>query len=490
MQNFDAIDAASTAKAFRDDLIDLTTQQRNLLLMRPLFQLELQKNRFSNEEGDGEGLFEGIDTHYLSLCALTYMMEGTAVALGYTAPEVQAQLARIVVQMRPVLSASQCIRIADVVLDALLNASNNYQEFSFSFFHAPSRETRMLRFRLISLEADLEDTYRYRPTNEGYLVLMGMLDLQVEDHQILIERMLQLLIERGRFDQAYEFARRARMLSIEHRQQLREFITQAWRAPGTVLWARDIGPRLNTAREHVRARQEEDRRMEESVRDQLLQVENINTREQIIRLHDVLRSASTIRAQLQLDVTEAGDKFMNSQTSAFRARRASGLPDLEMDLLPSTLECAATALDEAAEELVLSLYPGHVPKTPDLSDLLALLLERRAIAPDPEDEEDSGVIEPFKYYPDPFSQEVVARVHTWLNEKLVAGSEWLLDELVALAVHDGFSALEQQCVAYALYRSYPDIESPFPIMHAEAEGVFTAAVVQGDNLRFTTKEAP
>ena len=74
-------------------LIDLTPQQRNLLLMRPLFQLEFTKHAFSGGATELRGLLTAIDTHYLSLAALCYMMEGTAVALGYTLAQVQQYLA-------------------------------------------------------------------------------------------------------------------------------------------------------------------------------------------------------------------------------------------------------------------------------------------------------------------------------------------------------------------------------------------------------------
>lgn len=463
-------------------LIDLTPQQRNLLLMRPLFQLELTKNKFS--DGSGGTLLDGLDTHYLSLAALAYLMEGTAVAVGYTLAEVQQYLAQVVAQMKPALTPAQRNRVAEIILDSLDNASNNYQEHSYEYFHAPTGETRVVRFRLTTYEPDLEDTYRYRPTAEGYLVLMGMLDLEVEDHQILVERMLQLLIERGRFDQAYEFARRARMLSIEHRQQLRDFINQAWRAPGSVVWTRDIGPRLIEARSHIHARQEEDRRMEESVRGQLVQVDDVRTREQLVRLHDVLKSASTVRAQLQLEVTGAGDKFMDAQATAFRARKPSGLPDLEARLLPDAMRCPAARLGGSADELLLSLYPAVVPKAPDLSNLLALLLERRAIEDDFDDDDETGEVVPFKVYVDPFPEDVTQRVHLWLKGKFSLGGSWKLDELLIAAEDEGFAELEQQCVAYALYRSFPDSETLFPKMRAVADGAFISSIAQGDNLRF------
>lgn len=471
-----------------DALLDLTPQQRNLLLMRPLFQLELTKNKFSDSTADGRGLFEGVDTHYLALAALTYMMEGTAVAVGYTLEEVLHHLVSIVQRMKPAANAGQCRRIAEIVLDALDNASNNYLEHTYDYFHGPSGEYRSVSFRLTTHEPDLEDIWRYRPTAEGYLVLMGMLDLKVEDHQILVERMLQLLIERGRFDQAYEFARRARMLSIEHRQQIRDFIHQAWRAPGSVAWTRDIAPRLNEARQHIHARQEEDRRMEESVREQLIQVTDPQARQQLGRLDEVLKSASSVRAHLQVDVTGAGDKFMSAQAGAFRSRRPSSFPDLETGLLPDALAVSQHELVKHVDELVLSLYPAVFSKAPDLSDLLALLLTKREFdAPDDEIGE-VGEMVPFMVYEDPFPEEMANAIQAWIGRKFAIGGSWTIDELLAAAEDEDMSQLERQCIVYALYRSFPDSENLFKGMKSRADGTFDSDVAAGDNLRFDPVE--
>ncbi len=476
---------AKSASQLAEGLIDLAPQQRNLLLMRPLFQLELTKNSFS--DGNGGSLLDSLDTHYLSLAALAYMMEGTAVAVGYTLTEVQQYLAQAVGYMKPTLTAVQRKRVSEIVLDSLDNASNNYQEHCYDYFDAMTGKNREVRFRLTTYEPDLEDIYRYRPTAEGYLVLMGMLDLEVEDHQILIERMLQLMIERGRFDQAYEFARRARMLSIEHRQLLRDFVNQAWRAPGSVIWTRDIGPRLTEARTHIRERQEEDRRMEESVREQLIQIDDVRARDQLVRLHEVLKSASTVRAQLQLEVTGAGDKFMDAQATAFRARKITGLPDFEARLLPAALRASTEKLAKSADDLLLSLYPAILPKTPDLSQILALLLEHRSLE-DKLYDDDTGEVVPFKIYPDPFPKAIAEFVHNWIKSKFSLGGSWKLDELLIAAEDEGLAEIERQCIAYALYRSFPDSESLFPNMAAHPDGNFISNIAQGDNLRFEPVE--
>lgn len=225
------------------------------------------------------------------------------------------------------------------------------------------------------------------------------------------------------------------------------------------------------------------------MRDQLRQIDDIGAREQLARLCRVLTSASTIRAQLQLEVTGTGEKFMNAQASAFRARKPSGLPDLETRLLPSAMKCPVQLLAAKAEELLLGFYPAIIPKTPDLSNILALLLERRPMEADFDDEDDIGEVVPFTVYVAPFPDNVIHRVHEWLKSKLSLESSWKLDELLRAAADERFSNLEQQCIAYALYRSFPDSESLFPNTRVQADGSFISDIAQGDNLRLDPRSA-
>lgn len=234
------------------DLLDLSRQQRNLLLLLPIFQLERYKTMLGDEGGADRTLFHGIDTHYLALSALDLMMEATTISSGSTSVEVVAHLRYIASRMKPGLTSPHARRIADVVLDALDHKANNHREFSAEFFDAPAGTARSIRYRLVRFEPDTDDVYRYRPTAEGYLVYLGMLDLAPEDSQELMEKMLDLLVRRGRFEAAVEIARRARKYSIEYRQLIRDRLYQAYRAPGSVNWSRDMPGRLDEARAHVR----------------------------------------------------------------------------------------------------------------------------------------------------------------------------------------------------------------------------------------------
>lgn len=462
-------------------LLDLSRQQRNLLLLRPLFALELNKQRI----GEETKLFQGIDTHYLVLSALDQMMEGTTVSTGCTSDEMLEHIEMAAAAIKPGLSKAQLAKLADTVLATLDNKADGYREFSYEYFDATRRTTNAFRFRLVTYEPDFEDVYRYRPTAEGYLVYLGMLDLAPEDAQELMEKMLDMLVQRGRFEAALEIARRARTLSIEFRQLIRDRLHQAYRAPGTVNWARDVGPRLDSARQHVRLRQKEDQRMEEAVRDALRHSEEPKSRENLALLLKTLQGASTLRTKLVGDISGANDRFLESQRAVFRARSLTGLPDLETRLFPQLMELSTEALAQETEAVLAAVYPPVPPRLYDLNSLFALLLEQRG--DEGELDDDEGEITPFVPPTLQFEESTIQLVTGWLRTKFASGQSWQLDELLVEADDAGFDWAMRRCMVLILYRAYSHSESEFPNMTADALNEFISDVARGTNLRFSPK---
>lgn len=464
------------------ELLDLTKQQRNLLLLRPLFQLELNKNSIGTETAGTMSLFKDLDTHYLVLTALDQMMEGTTIHMGCTPAELIDRLMAVAITMKPSLNTVQARRVAEVILDTLDNKANTYREFAFDFFDGTSRQMKTVRFRLVSYEPDLEDVYRYRPTAEGYLVYLGMLDLEPEDAQELMEKMLDLLVQRGRFDTALEFARRAHTLSLEYRQFIRDRLMQAYRAPGSVNWTKEVAGKLKEARTHVRARQAEDQRMTEAVREALQAAEESKTRQDLTQLLKTLQSASLIRANLVSDITVAPDKFLLAQRALFRARRPSGLPDLEDRLLPDLLKLSRGVLVENADDVISGLYPAKWPKVYGLNNVFGLLLERRTEVTVPDDE---GEIEPFVPLPVQFAPELINQTQAWVVNKFTDTATYSVDELLGMAEAEGFDHTKLRCLVLMMFRCYSQAETLFPSRRAEADGRFERDVAQGSNLRFS-----
>lgn len=463
------------------DLLDLSKQQRNLLLLRPLFQLELNKHQFGEAE---ESVLQGVDTHYLALNTLDYLMEGTTVGFGRRPEEVLLHLAAVLGQMKPALSIRQRERVAEIVLSAL---DNKMRQFSFAFYDAKRREAQTVKFRLVTYEPDLEDIYRYKPTPDGYLVYLGMLDLSPEDSQEMMEKMLQLLMDRGRFSDALEIARRARTHSIEYRQRIRDRLHQAYRAPGTVRWSAEMTPYLDEARAHVRRRQSEDQRMIDSVKEGLLAVEDLKTRETMVKLRETVLDSSTLRTRLLSDITESTEKYLRAQGAVFHARRPSGLPDLDTSLFPAVLGISTLKLATLADDEISMFYASRWPKLYDLDTVFGMLLERRhqEAAPD----SDAGDIVPHPELPIPFSEHTIELVRDWLATTLGGAQELTLEEVLLAAQREGRDETFGRCVFLMLLRSYAPTESPFPTIRVTAEGRFRLALAEGSNLRFTDTDA-
>lgn len=466
-------------------LLDLSRQLRNLLLLRPLFQLELNKTRIGEDGASDDGLFQGVDTFYLALSALDFMMEATTISMGAPQGGVLEHLANVACRMKPALSKAQSFRVAEVLLNMLDNKSGGYKEFTFDHFDAAKGSSRTVRFRLVRYEPDMEDVYRYRPTSEGYIAYLGMLDLAPEDSQELMEKMLDLLVQRGKFDTALDIAKRARTLSIEYRQRIRDRLHQAHRAPGSVNWTKDLGPYLQDARGHVAKRQHEDQRMEEAVKEALGEAVEPRNRASLAKLLRELQDASTLRGRLVGEITGAGDTFLASQRSLFRARRQTGLPDLEIQLFPRLLNLTAQCLADEADQLFSALYPAAWPKVYDLNTVIALLLESR-----PEDgpvSQDPGELVPLDVIPDEFPEELTRRASAWLAHKFAEGKTYRIDELLMLAEDEGLSRTLRRCLVLMLYRSFSEDETEFPHLTSKPAGRFDNDVVTGINLQFIPK---
>lgn len=469
------------------ELLDLSKKQRNLLLLRPLFQLELNKNAYA-DSGKGRDLLEGVDTHYLVLSALDYLMEGTTAGFGRRIDEVLAHLIDIVGQMKPSLAQANRERVAAVVLDALDKGNQPTREFCFEYFDAQHQEIREVRFRLVGYEPDLENVYWYKPTPEGYLVYLGMLDLSPADSQEIMEKMLQLLMDRGRFNEALEIAKRARTHSIEYRQRIRDRLLQSYRAPGTVNWSGEMTPYLNEARNHVQRRQSEDQRMVESVKGGLVSAEDLKARESMVALRDVLENSSSLRTRLLSDITVAPEKFLRAQEAVFRARRPSGLPDLDTQLLPKLIGLPVSVLEDFASTEIGVLYPCHWPRLYSLNSVFASLLERRTEDAPPE--VDDGELVLFTPLPDQFTSETIDAVNAWLGELLKLQESLTLEDILLAAQAQQMDETFQRCVFFILLRAYAPSESVFEHLKITDGGRFKLDLVQGSNLLFTKTDKP
>lgn len=467
-------------------LLSFSRQQRNLLLLRPLLTLEINKALFADEEGE-RGLLNRLDTHYLGLALLDYLIESVPYYRGRTRDEVIVYLAGLIQVMSSELTREAAELAAAQILGAIENKRGSYQQFEFTYFDGVSATNLTYRYRLLKLEPDQYDDPRYSPTSEGYLVYLGMLDLRPEEYELVMQKASKLMLERNRYAEALELIAKARKSSIHYSQLISERLAAAMRSPRSVNWTNDFEPALDGARSHVGERQREDQLMLSSVQDSLT---NDSTREEarenLAKIREVLESASTLRTQLVTDIGQAPDRFLNAHAASLRARAGTHLPDLDATFLPDIGKLPASRLAEIAERGLPLLYAPRVHRVFDLSTVIGLLLQRR---PTPEEiPEEEDVFENFSFPAGQFSDELIESAREWLAKTLAGRDRLPTLEILKRAEADGFDEIGQRCITYWLFRTFHPETDVFD-MEVGVTGRFRTSFAEGSGLTFTDRAA-
>lgn len=461
--------------------LDLSRQQRNLLLLRPLFELSLKTRR-----GDAsEALFSGLDTHYLALATLDFIMEGSALGLGRTLQETVAHGANLVRRMKPALDEQESRKVAREVLDTLHNAAGKYERFEYDYYDPASRESRRYAFSLLRYERAEDDQHYYRASDEGFLVYLGMLDLGAANMQELMEKMLHELVKRGLVNDAVDVSRQAYLQAARYYEMIRSRLDRAQRVPDAISWAGDLEPFLQDSRSHLDGREADERQLLAVVTDKLRDSEDPGTREKLVRLKETVERELRLGAQLHTLIAEAGHRYMRAQASMFRARSRQNLPDLEERLLPELLELTVGELGEVAEQRGHSLISAVVSKAYNLSGLVEMLLEPQpegSLAVEVEDEMVS-----LEELPPHFTAADDAEASRFLHE--IFAKDPNIDIVAVLDAADkaGLQRQVRELMTFRMYQAFSREESPFKVS-ARAEGRFSSDLVEGTRLVFSKPE--
>lgn len=409
-------------------------------------------------------------------------MEGVAIGSGQYPEDILRHLQSIAAAMDPDLDDFERRKIAEHVLSHIANSRENFKEFEHEYFDAKSTSRRMHRFKLITFEPDFEENYLYKPTEDGYLVYLGMLDLAPEDAAELMEKMLTLLIKRNKFSQAVDIAKRARALSIEFRQIIRDTINRARRTPRAVNWKDDIQPRLDKGRGHVTERRREDGVMMMSVRSSLASTDELEVRESIIKLIEILQGSTGLRSKLHAEIMQAPDQYLNAHSMVFRVRGPSNLPSLEELLFPQVMKLSVEAIAENADVVVAATYPTKFPHIFEFNTVFALLLDKRAKPVLNESEEGTVLAE--QNLLEMFSAEEIQQSEDWITEKLGSLTETTVEALLTMAEEEQLPRPTILCVALFLYISINESSRFNNIEVSISEQTFRTQTIRGTSLTF------
>ena len=469
-----------TDTAVSATLLQLNRQQCNLLLLRPLYELALRIR-----QDDGKRLFEGLDTNYLSLLLIDFLVEGGVLGRGRTHPEVLAFMAEVVQRLKPSLEDAEARKVGSEILGGLANVENRQERFEYQYFDAAKGHNVRFAFSLLRYERGDDSAYYYRVTDEGFVVYLGMLDLGAADMQVLMESMLSKLVARGRVGEALDVSRQARLEAARYYESIRTHLDRARRVPDSISWHDDLEPFLASSREHIDGRRENERQLLSMVTEHLQEAEDVSTRENLYRLKQSVDSEYGIHTQLLTLLGEAGGRYLHSQSALFRARSRQSLPNLDDRVLPELAQLPVSelaALGDAESFTFLSSVPPRLLFVPQLFDLL---LEPQPEGLPPNDAEDEMV--DITAVPPQFSPADIQGAERFLRETFTANPSIDIEQILGQAEAAGLGRSVQEYMTFLLYQFFARKESPFAL-DVTVTGRFRSRVVEGGRLQFTSAE--
>ena len=201
------MDQASTGPGFAADVSRVVN---SALIMRPIYELEARRFRQTAAD-EGFGAWEGIDLMWTAFAVLDVISELTEYQAGATRGEVVTRVLPIVrqqVQACRMTFGDGTIRdVIHRVFDHLVNRSNRYLPFVYTYFDGASGRYRSRRFWLIKTVYTGEGREAlFSLTDEGYAAYFGLHETSALDATAIGNLRIKLLIERGNLDDAIAVA--------------------------------------------------------------------------------------------------------------------------------------------------------------------------------------------------------------------------------------------------------------------------------------------
>lgn len=471
--------------SFNEALPDLTRQQRNLLLLAPLYYLSANVGRLADAQGT-RGALEGLDTHYLALRLFDYLIEGAPLHGGRTREECVERLVQHVGEMAPHLPDAQRLSGAEFVLRGLENAQGHYKEFEEGYFNAIAGRHAFFRFRLIQIERNADDEGRLKLTTEGHLAYLGMLDLPADVSEELMQRASQLMLERGRYADALQLIQQARTRSSQFRTELLHNIQRMTRNPRDVKWVEEVEPELSKARLHVEGRRKEDARMLESASLALSDLGPTDAKgaDQLRLIRDALDSANTLRVSLFNDLQHARERFFEANARQLTVRKRVSLGHVGQVLEPGLGGLPPQRFAPFVDRALSALFPPRQSRLFDLgtvAEMVARPLSTPA-APEP----DAVLPRPDRQEPDEtFSPELDAQMRSLVEQVLAHHSPIDLPSVLETPAFRALSHTERSLAVTWLYRQFSSEVTGFCVSN---EGRFRTDFMEGSRLVFTKSQ--
>jgi hypothetical protein len=459
----------------------LTDRLRVLLHTKPLFDLKRSDNLRSLE-------LRHYDTLALAIKIWDLIVENVGLDSELDRFRVRESLTPLLVAMDRAAAiepdAGRHQAIAAAVLSALTNDGDGCRPFAVAYQDLENSQAieRQLEFRLLWDYLHPAGGTVLRLSNEAINLYLRAWDLDIEDAQAAAEAVVFSQLQRGKFEEAAQSARNARLQSLRYWEKIMRVVRDTRRDVRRVDWNASVPQLLGEALLHIKTRTDMEASILDTARDRLDVLEDDSNARPVAEVCRIVEECRQRHFALHGQLMGARNTFLDEQErQVFRLSVAVNLPSLAADVLEPLLAMrrpeALGVLDDAAAPLLGAVAPQIV----SLADLVTWMLQPKRGAPADECPlEEADLV----HYGDEllrFPEEIRRRGDSLLQD--IERPTRLTELLAAVSEWDGPDELQEYLVLAALHRFAPEPgEISMLSVHRDPSGLFRTDRFFGDEL--------
>ncbi|MDM8517187.1 hypothetical protein QUF76_13380 [Desulfobacterales bacterium HSG16] len=308
---------------------DVTRVVHSGLIMRPIYELETRRFRQTDED-DRENAWERIDLMWLAFAVLDTIAEMTEYLVGATRNQILEKVKPLAERQmdagRIDITDEEFDRILNKIFDHLVNRKNRYLPFEYKYFDAGIGSFSLRRFWLIkTVFTGKGREALYTLTDEGYAAYFGLHETGALDAAAIGNLRIQLLIERGKVDDAMSVAEQNRKQCMRKAHEVRQTRRAILRNIRSVNFA-TIDALADEGTSQATRVQQESGRLHHMVLDHLMRIDDEKQSYQLHRLAEMLEGLNTRLMELSVELQQLPEDFHAHSHKLFRKHSTGALP--------------------------------------------------------------------------------------------------------------------------------------------------------------------
>ena len=275
--------------------------------------------------------------------------------------------------------------VVDRVLGGLRNDDERRRKFSITYqdFDSEGKAvSRQLEFRLVADHFDPSGGTVLRLSNEAINLYLNALELDIEDAQTAAEAVVQSQLARGKFDEAVQTARNARLQSQRFGEKIDTVLRETRRNLRRVDWREDVPRTIAAALAHIKARLDAERSILAEAERRLDNLEENEIARKVAQIASIMRECHLRHTELHERLMGARNVFLDEQArQSFASAPSLALPALESEVLEPVLRLDRRDATRLLEDGFALFFGARPAALPSLANLVAWQLRPRREQP-------------------------------------------------------------------------------------------------------------